>query len=389
MRIDRLTARAMHLPRDGEPPAITPLLMGMGWFPDQENGVNRYFRHLLEALGNPPAVVVGPAADAPSNVRVVERHDRPAWRRVLAFTRRSLAMAPRADLIDTHFAMYALVPVLLGLRGKPLVVHFQGPWGAESVSVRSSMRPKAIVRWALERIVYRRAARTIVLSNAFKELLVRRYGVRPDTVHVVRPGVDLDRFSPGDRAAARRRLGLDSERPVAVAARRLAPRMGLDVLLDAWTRLTDAPERPLLLVVGDGELRPALEAQARRLGLEGDVRFLGKVTDDDLLAAYRAADVAVAPTVSLEGFGLVVLEALACGTPVVGTSVEGLKEALEGLDASLLVPPGDADVLAERLESVFHGDSPSAAACRAYALQFTWERTATEVASIYREAAAR
>src|SRR4051794_34303788 len=94
---------------------LTPLLLGMGWFPDQENGLNRYFRSLLEALGRPSAVVVGPAADAPPNVTVVERHERPALRRALSFARAALGRAPRVDVVDVHFVMYAVLPVLLGL----------------------------------------------------------------------------------------------------------------------------------------------------------------------------------------------------------------------------------------------------------------------------------
>lgn len=358
---------------------MRPLLLGMGWFPDQENGVNRYFRSLLEALGDPPAVVVGPAADAPASVCAVERHDRPAPRRVLSFARAALARAPGADVVDTHFPMYAVLPVILGLRGKPLVVHFQGPWGNEAPSAGIAAR----IRWVLELLVYRRAKGAIVLSNAFKELLVTRYGVRPERVHVVRPGVDLERFSPGDRGAARRRLGLPEGALIVVTARRLVPRMGIDVLLDAIARLGE-PEA-MLVVVGDGDERPALEAQARRLGLEQRVRFLGKVSDDELVAAYRAADVAATPSVAFEGFGLVVLEALACGTPVVGSAVEGLKEALEGFDSSLLVPPRDPSALAERLR----GALPDRERCRKYAEGFTWERTASAVIEVYRSAASR
>jgi glycosyltransferase involved in cell wall biosynthesis len=359
----------------------------MGWFPDQANGVNRYFRSLLDALGAPPAVVVGPAADAPPNVCVVERHDGPALRRTFSFARAALARASRADVVDVHFVMYAVVPVLLGLRGKPFVVHFQGPWGSESLSTK----PKAMVRRGMERVVYRRAARAIVLSDAFKELLVKRYGVKPELVRVVRPGVDLDRFSPGDREEARRRLDLPHDRAIAVAARRLVKRTGIDLLLESWARVVGAADgpSPLLVVVGDGEERPALEAQARRLGLEEEVRFVGKVSDADLVAAYRAAEVAVTPSVSLEGFGLVVLEALACGTPVVGTAVEGLEEALGGLDPMLLVPPGDAAALADRLLGVLSAQepAPSGERCRAYAEDFSWQRTAREVLEIYRSVA--
>jgi glycosyltransferase involved in cell wall biosynthesis len=362
-------------------------MLGMGWFPDQANGVNRYFRSLLEAIESSHAVVVGPAADAPACVHVVERHERPPLRRMLGFARAVRTLAPHADVVDAHFAMYAFLPVLLGLRGKPLVVHFQGPWGNES-SAGGAARLTAR-RW-MERVVYRRAVAAIVLSEAFGELLVRRYGVRPEVVRVVRPGVNLEYFSPGDRGAARRALGLAPDRPVVVCARRLVARMGIDVLLESWTRVVSARGvRPLLLVVGDGAQRPALEAQARRLGLHRDVHFLGQVSDDDLLAAYRAAELTVAPSIAFEGFGLVTLEALACGTPVVGTAVGGLREALSALDPTLLVPPGDPDALAARLLGVLEGDAPapSRARCREYAEGFTWQRTARDVTAIYQSAA--
>src|SRR3954447_19218660 len=114
----------------------------MGWFPDQANGLNRYFRSLLEALGDPPAVVVGPAADAPPGVCAVACHGDPTWRRVGGYARAALARGAHADVVDSHFAMYAFLPVLLGLRGRALVVHFQGPWGSEVVVDGPAARAK-------------------------------------------------------------------------------------------------------------------------------------------------------------------------------------------------------------------------------------------------------
>lgn len=372
------------------PARVKPLVLGKGWFPDQEGGLNRYLRNLLDALGHPPAVVVGPALDAPRTVSAKSIHDGPLSRRVLGFTAATLRRARKADVVDAHFALYAFLPTLLGLRGKPLVIHFHGPWGDESIAAGRATRPKAAAQRAVERAVFRHASAAIVLSNAFKELLVKRYRFDPEIVHVVRPGVDLARFSPGDRETARRGLGLPADRRVAVTARRLVPRMGIDVLLDAWSRLGSATDRPLLLVVGDGQQRTELEAQARTLRIEKDVRFLGKVSDDDLVAAYRAADVAVAPSTALEGFGLVTLEALACGTPVIASRVGGLPEALDPLDPSLVVSPKDAKVLAKRLQQAFDGERPlpSRERCRAYAEGFTWQRTAREVEAVYRAAVA-
>ena len=114
-----------------------------------------------------------------------------------------------------------------------------------------------------------------MLSRAFRRLLIERYGFSPWRVNVIPPGVDLDRFSPGDRLTARAALGLPKDDWIVLTLRRLVPRMGVDVLISAWDEL--APDDALLLVGGEGPARLALERQA-----SDTVRFLGRV-DDDLL----------------------------------------------------------------------------------------------------------
>jgi glycosyltransferase involved in cell wall biosynthesis len=181
---------------------------------------------------------------------------------------------------------------------------------------------------------------------------------------VLPPGVDLEHFVPGSRAASRDRLGLPQTAHVVVSVRRLVPRMGLDVLLEAAAMV----ESPLVLVIGgEGPERPALERHASELGL--NVRFVGRVDDRELADIYRAADVSVVPSVALEGFGLVVLEALACGTPVLASDVGGLGEALAGLDPTLVVPPAQPCALAERLTAAIAEPSslPDTRRCRTYA----------------------
>ena len=128
--------------------------------------------------------------------------------------------------------------------------------------------------------------------------------------------------------------------------------MGIDVLLDSWAaRGGELPPGSTLLVVGDGPLAGELEARAARPPLAGSVRLLGRVRDRELVEVYRAADVAVLPTLAVEGFGLVVLEAAACGTPSIVTDVGGLSEAAAPLDRSLVVPAADAGALADRLRA--------------------------------------
>ena len=187
---------------------VRPLLVGMGWFPDQPGGLNRFLRGLLGALRDDGVearrVVVGPAADGPRHLQARARHRSPALLRAASLRRSGRKAAPDVDVVDAHFALYA-VPVSSArgaLRRLPLVVHFQGPWADESRG-RGERREWVLdVKRGVERAVYRRARQAIVLSAAFKRMLVERYGVSPWHVHVIPPGVDLDRFRPGDRLAA-------------------------------------------------------------------------------------------------------------------------------------------------------------------------------------------
>ena len=186
------------------------------------------------------------------------------------------------SVIDAHFALYAAAPLLLGaLRGRPMVFHFHGPWAQENVAAGDSSRSSYVLRAALERCVLRRADAHVVLSSAFRRVLVERYRVRPWDVHVWPPGVALERVHArtSDRSRARARLGIDAQAFVAVCVRRLVPRMGLDVLLDAWERIQTAlPAGSALLLVGDGPLRDALAERAARAPLSGGVRLLGRVS---------------------------------------------------------------------------------------------------------------
>ena len=347
------------------------LLLGLGWFPDQSGGLNRYFRELFDRLREhgvtSRAVVIGPAADAGIDVAVACTAEDSLASRVRAFATAAGRLGKTAELVDVHFALYAFVPIVLGaLRRKPLVVHFHGPWADESVSSGRCHPLTARAKQIVERAVYRRATVAVTLSGAFKRVLVESYGVEPWKVKVVSPGVDLDRFSPGDRLAARDELGLSSGSWVACSVRRLVPRMGLDVLLRAWGMLDG--ER-VLLIAGEGPERARLEQMAARFGIADSVRFLGKVSEDELVSVYRSADVCVVPSTSLEGFGLVVLEALGCGIPVIASDVGGLPSALAGLEPRCTVPVGDAPALAQRLLEPL----PSARACRATAERFSWD----------------
>ena len=369
------------------PEPLRPLLVGIDW--DRPGGLNRYLRGLrdgLEAGGVATrTLVLGPATDPPPAVRVLDDAEAPLLRRLHRYACAARQEAAADPVVDAHFALFVWWPVLVGrLRSAPLVVHFHGPWAQESLAEGDAVSAGVRVKQAVERAVYRRADRVVVLSEAFRQLLVEQYDVAPWRIRVLPPGVELERFTP-DREAARARLGLSDEQ-VVFTARRLVPRMGLDVLLEAWAALPASTRPRQLMIAGEGPSADDLAAQVERLGLRDSVRLLGRIDEADLVDHYRAADLCVVHSVALEGFGLVVVEALACGTPVVATDVGGLPEALRGLDPSLVVPSGDPAALAARLASALAGEVPSAERCRAHAETFTWERAAVANAAVYARA---
>src|SRR3989454_157122 len=173
--------------------------------------------------------------------------------------------------------------------------------------------------------------------------------------------------------------------------------MGLDTLIRAMATVRERFPRVLLLIGGSGSLRPLLETLTISLSLSEHVRFLGFVPERDLPSYYHAADVFVLPTRELEGFGLVTVEALACGTPVLGTPVGATPEVLSGLDASLVFRGISAEIMAEDLLRFLEtmARAPDAyerlrCACRAHAERYyTWERAITGLEGALGRVAAR
>jgi glycosyltransferase involved in cell wall biosynthesis len=310
---------------------------------------------------------------------------------------RALRSASRAWLrehpdavVVSHFAMHAF-PVLSQLGTHPFVVHFQGPWGAES-HVEGAGALSVLAREMVERRVYRRADRAIVLSAAFRDVLAREYRVPMDRIHVIPGGVDVDRFaiaaSPSD---CRRTLGWPADRPIVLCVRRLVRRVGVDTLVDAANVLRARVPDALVLVAGTGPLRAELEARVAALGLEQHVRFLGFLPDEDLPTAYRAADLTVVPTAALEGFGLVTVESLAAGTPCVVTPVGGLTDVITPIAPQLVTDTPSAGDIGALLAAALRGDVPvpTARQCERFARRdHDWPVVAARVRQVY-EAARR
>jgi glycosyltransferase involved in cell wall biosynthesis len=293
---------------------------------------------------------------------------------------------PNSLVIVSHFALYASA-LLPNLSWANHVVHFHGPWTKEAAAEGRGWVNTAAKR-AVERAVYSSAKAFITLSQAFKDLLTAEYRIDPSRVHVIPGGIDCRRFSPGDRTAARKQLGWPLNATIVFCVRRLVRRMGLESLLDAFASVAGEHPMSVLMIGGTGPLRDELETRARRLGAQ--IRFTGFIPETDLALAYRAADLSIVPSQSLEGFGLTSLESLACGTPVLVTPVGGLPEAVAGLSPELVLADRMAETLGRSLDRFLKGGLvvPSAADCRHYVeANFSWQRISEHVKKVYRQAA--
>jgi glycosyltransferase involved in cell wall biosynthesis len=279
---------------------------------------------------------------------------------------------------------------VLARRGQRFVVHFQGPWSGESRA--EGHGPLSV--WArrhLERAVYRRADACIVLSQAFGELLVREFGVEPERVYVIPGATETARFDAlPPRDDARRRLRWPVQPPTLLAVRRLVRRMGLDRLIDAAPLVARAVPGLRIVIVGDGVERAALLARIRERGAQEVVTLAGRLGDDDLALAYRAADLTVVPSVALEGFGLIVPESLAAGTPALVTPVGGLPEVVRDLSPDLILAESDTASIARGIIEAFDGTRhlPDAARCAAFArARYEWSIATRRIADLYRAVA--
>ncbi len=258
---------------------------------------------------------------------------------LLELTRRLRALAPA--LVHTHL-------IHADLHGQAAALRVPDARRVSSRHNTDPFRRRAAVRW-LDGRALRRVDRVIAISRAVAQFSVEVEGADPDRVRTVPYGLDPPNPSPEAGRAALGALGLERRGPVIGMVGRAVPQKGIDVLLEAFPRVLAAHPAARLVVVGDGPLRPALERHARRLGLERVVVFTGWV--DHAASLMSACDVVAIPS-RWEGFGMVALEAMAAGRPIVASRVDALEEVVvDGVTGSL-VPAGDPDALADAVSNL-------------------------------------
>ena len=369
------------------------LQIGSTWLSYHFSGLERYYAELvtrLPPLGTEVTGLVYELKDSPKveglnlitfgtqNKSIVRQY----WnQRRLVQTH----LTRDIDIVVSHCTP-SVFPSLNHLQHKPLICHFHGPRylertveGANPLSVRLSKY--------IEQKVYARTDHAITLSHYMKRVLVETYNFAEEKVSVVPGGVNVDQFKQTiSRQEARGRLGLPSDRPLILAVRRLERRMGLHNLIEAIREVARKYPDVLLLIAGKGALRRELEEQIRNMNLAGHVRALGAVNDQDLPLLYRAAEFSIVPSSAYEGFGLILLESLASGTPALGTPVAAIPEVLGPLDESLLLQGVTPAHLADGMSEALSGERklPEMAECESYAIDnFAWSVVVSNINSVY------
>jgi glycosyltransferase involved in cell wall biosynthesis len=295
-----------------------------------------------------------------------------------------------ADIVHTHLPTpwCADVSALFGtLTDKPTVLTYHNDIVGDGLAHWIATAYNATVL----RLTLAAVDRILVTRESYLEESAHLSSAGP--VSVVRNGVDTERFaSMSVPAATRRSLGFVSDRPNLFFLSVLDEYhsyKGLTVLLDALETIAASEPPPHLVVGGDGPMRSEYEQAVRSRGLSEHVTFAGHIPDDDLVAAYNAADAFVLPSTSSaqEGFGLVALEALACETPVLTTAVVGVASALRQENAGIVVKPNDVAALADGIHAVL-ANNGRVSPRRGRALcerEYAWASSVDRLVDIYRD----
>src|SRR5215467_832599 len=295
-------------------------------------------------------------------------------RTLLKELQRSRLDRDRFDIIDAHYffpdgvaaarvAQELRLPLVISARGSDINLIGEIPFARQRMSLAAQ------------------SAKALISVSAALAAKMKDLGMPADRIHVLRNGVDTDLFCPFSRLDARKRLRLDEGGQWVLGVGNLVPEKGFDILINA---LGDLP-RARLLLVGDGPLRNTLRSLAAATA-PGRVEVRDNMAQSELRFAYAACDVLGLPSLR-EGWPNVVLEAIACGTPVVASAVGGIPEMLQSDAPAIVLSDRSAHAWASALR-VFLENSLKPEAVRQYALRFGWDEVVGRQCALYEEVVA-
>jgi D-inositol-3-phosphate glycosyltransferase len=392
-----------------------PLATLGGW---ESGGMNVYVRELSRQLGRQGLAVdvytrrqdphLPTVVDFAPQARVVYLNAGPAapyakhqvWSHLPEFVdgvRRFMrAQHLHYDVLHSHYWLSGWVALQLRRTLQLPVVHMSHTLGAlKNIVAQQPWEQEPPRRLRIERTVLHRSDAVIAESPASRHHMLQEYAVDPAKVHIIPGGVDTGVFFPQPRQQARQALGLSVEHPLLLFVGRLQPLKGIDTLLRAAQMVRQPHPQVQVLIIGGGVEAPdAYEAQelqrlqqlTRELDVHHNVQFIKAQPQPRLAQYYAAADVLVMPS-HYESFGMVVVEAMACGTPVVASRVGGLASTVVHERTGFLVPEGDWRAFAQAIGHLLERPRLSQTFGQAgwqRAQGFTWTRIAASTTQLYR-----
>ncbi len=292
--------------------------------------------------------------------------------------RRLMADGYDFDVLDAHYYYPdgVAAALLAGWLKKPLTITARG---TDLNLIPQHVLPRRMIQWAAGR-----AQASIGVCAALVDVL-RGWDIDEGRLHVMRNGVDLQRFSPTPPAVARQQLGLQGG-PLLLSVGHLVERKGHDLAVGAMPAVLAQYPQARLLVIGEGEERMRLETQIANLGIGAHVTLTGALPNDQLATWYSAADALILAS-SREGWANVLLESMACGTPVVATRIWGTPEVVANDSVGLLVDRRDSPSIAEALLRLLAAPGDRAQV-RRYAEGFSWAQTSQQQVALFSRLAA-
>jgi glycosyltransferase involved in cell wall biosynthesis len=294
------------------------------------------------------------------------------------------------DLINFHQPLSAFgVSLSSEVKKIPKIYTFHSSWSQEYKIKAGKGGVSLLIRRWLEGKMLESCKKIIVLSEYSKRQVLDIYKLLSWKIEVISGGVDTVRFQPPrEKEALKAELGIASDKLFLFTLRNLVPRMGLENLIEAMGIVVKEKPDVVLIIGGKGFLEERLKRQVKNSGLEGYIKFAGLIEEDKLPLYYQAADLFILPSRCLEGFGLVTLEALSCGTPVLGTPVGGTKEILGRLDKELLFKDIEAKSMAEKI--LLYSSSKDllmlSKKCRDFVVSnYSWDRVIPQYERVYSE----
>ena len=289
------------------------------------------------------------------------------------------------DLIHSHYWLSGRVGDWAQQQwAVPHVFMFHTVGAMKNISAVVEQEPE--LRIATERHLAKTCHRILVATEREREQLVLHYNAHPETVGVVPCGVNLDVFCPVDKTRARQQLGFNRDESIVLFVGRFSPLKGIDRLLESLSHLKHRKRLRLVIVGGDGKKAPEsrnLQGLSQEWGVQDRVTFAGRIEHQSLPLYYSAADVLVVPSL-YESFGLVALESLASGTPVVATRVGAMEHLIKEGETGHVVSNGSPRLLANAIETFVSGrNTLSAEEIRGSVLKFSWANVASALLEEY------